>query len=123
MGVGRTAPHRVRAAYLRALTALPIPDRSPRVPAPVPLTVLATATAAGRDLAFCTYTASPRLWVACNATAPTPFGFLTGLSSGEPDLWISDYAHEAWIRESDHTAQIRAVALRVWEDCIRACDG
>jgi hypothetical protein len=123
MGLGRTAPHRTRAAYLRALAALPLLARAPRTPAPVPLTVLATATAAGRELAFCTFTASPRLWVACNTAAPVPFGFLTGLTSGEPDLWISDYAHEAWIREADHTEQIKTAAFDIWEQHIRTCSG
>lgn len=123
MGLGRTAPHRARAAYLRTLAALPLPDRSPRAPAPVPLTVLATATAAGRELAFCTFTASPRLWVAFNEAAPELFGFLTGLTSGTPDLWISNYAYEDWIREADHTEQIRSAAVNVWEEHIRTCDG
>ncbi|WP_026923141.1 hypothetical protein [Glycomyces arizonensis] len=123
MGVGRTAPHRVRAAYLRALTALPIPDRSARMPDPVLLTVLGTAAVAGRDLAFCTFTASPRLWVGFDSAEPRPFGFLTGLSSGDPDLWISDYEHETWISESDHGMRIKTAAVRVWEDGIRACGG
>lgn len=123
MGVGRTAPHRARTAYLRALAALPIPDRSARMPDPVLLTVLATATVADRGLAFCTFTASPRLWVAFDEPRPTAFGFLTGLSTGDPDLWISDYAHETWILEGDHTARIKAAAVRAWEDGIRDCGG
>lgn len=32
MGVGNTAPHRVRAAYARALAALPLPVRSIAAP-------------------------------------------------------------------------------------------
>ncbi|WP_035697459.1 hypothetical protein, partial [Glycomyces tenuis] len=80
-------------------------------------------TVAGGDLAFCTFTASPRLWVGFEQDGLRPFWFLTGLSSGDPDLWISDYAHEDWIREGDHTTQIKTAAVRVWEDCVRACVG
>ncbi|WP_199044446.1 hypothetical protein [Glycomyces salinus] len=123
MGVGRTAPHRVRAAYLRALQSIPLSVRSISAPVPEVLTVLGQAEIGDRLVQYGTVTEAPRLWVAFPGLTPPVFGFLTGLVCGEPELRVTDVGHLAWTREAGRTEALLRHGLEVWREERRCCEG
>lgn len=127
MSLSRYAPQRIRANYLRALKALPIPAPQVEQVDPSLLTVLGRAWIGGRPIVLGTLAEAPRLWVAFNDantdadhdTGPSLLGYVTGLVTGEPDLWICDEAHRAWTLEGDNAAHLKRAAARVWFECRR----
>lgn len=125
MSLSRYAPHRLRAAYLRSLKALPIPAPQAETIDPARLTVLGRAWIDRRRLVFGTVADTPRLWAVFSDTGAEPavIGYLTGLATGEPDLWVCDDAHRAWTLEGENTANLKRAAARVWSDCRRDCEG
>jgi hypothetical protein len=126
VSLSRYAPFRLRAGYLRALTALPVPERRAEAIDPSRLTVLGRAWIDRRRLIFGTLTDAPRLWVAFHDPAesePSLIGYLTGLVYDEPELWLCDDAHRAWTLEGDNTAKLKRAAATVWSECRRDCEG
>lgn len=123
MGIGRTAPHRLRAAYARALAEIPLPVRSIAAPVEEALTVLGHAEVGGRPIRFGTLAEAPRLWVAFADTSPPVFGYLSGLVGEQPVLHVTESAHLPWTREADHTEQLKRHGLEVWHEAQRWCEG
>ena len=123
MSLSRYAQHRVRAHYLRALKALPLPAPSIGPVDPARLTILGRDRIAGRAIVFGTHTDAPRLWAAFHDTEPSLIGYLTGLVSGEPDLWVCDDTHRIWATEGNNTPDLKRAATRIWSDCTRDCEG
>lgn len=147
MGVGRKAPHRTRAAYARALAAIPLPVRAISAPVTEALTVLGTAEIGGRTVQYGTATAAPRLWVAfadvtppvvadagppvvagaprpvATGAAPPVFGYLSGLVGEQPTLHVTDQRHLNWTRTGDRAEQLKRHGLAVWRDAQRTCQG
>ncbi|MCH7232841.1 hypothetical protein L0U85_18570 [Glycomyces sp. L485] len=123
MSLSRYAPHQIRARYQRALNTLPIPAATAHTIDPERMTILGETTIAGRQIAFGTHTDAPRLWVTLNDTEPDLIGYMTGLITGEPDLWICNPKHQTWTLEDDNTLKLKQAATRVWFDCQRDCDG
>lgn len=121
MGVGRTAPHRIRAAYEQALRSIPLPVRSISAPVPEVLTVLGRAEVGDRLVHYGTVTEAPRLWVAFPDAHPPVFGYLTGLAAAKPDLHVTDLAHLAWTRRN--TEAILRHGMEVWREAQRSCEG
>jgi hypothetical protein len=119
----RYAQHRVRAHYLRAIKTLPLPAPSVGPVDPRRLTVLGRTRIDQRHIVLGTLADAPRLWVAFHDTEPSLLGYMTGLASGEPDLWVCDDAHRAWALEGDNTPELKRAAARVWSDCQRTCEG
>ena len=123
MSLSRYATHRVRAHYLRALRALPIPAPPPDRIDPKDLTVLGQDRIADRPVLFGTLTDAPRLWAAFDSPRDALIGYCTGLVGGEPDLWVCNETHRAWTLEGGNAAALKRAALRVWTDCRRECEG
>ncbi|GAB4007458.1 hypothetical protein GCM10029992_61260 [Glycomyces albus] len=123
MGLGRTAPHRLRATYARALAEIPLPVRSIAAPIDEALTVLGQAQIGGRPIRFGTLAEAPRLWVAFADTSPPVFGYLSGLVGERPILQVTETTHLPWTREADHTEQLKRHGLEVWRAAQRWCEG
>jgi hypothetical protein len=79
MGIGRLAPHRVRAKYARALAEIPLPVRSFERIDPSALQILAETDIGDRRIQFGVLAATPRLWIAFTDEVPPVLGYLTGL--------------------------------------------
>ncbi|WP_205324996.1 hypothetical protein [Glycomyces sp. YM15] len=138
MGVGRLAPHRVRAKYARALAEIPLPVRSREGTDPRTLVMIASATVADRELLFGLLPHHPRLWVVFAECDPPILGHLTGLSDatfnggpgpgsvtapGEPELHITAREHLDWTRLGGRAAQIKREAVAAWQAAQRECEG
>jgi hypothetical protein len=138
MGVGRLAPHRVRARYARALAEIPLPVRSREGTDPRTLVMIASATVADRELFFGLLPHHPRLWVVFAECDPPILGHLTGLSDatfnggpsagsatapGEPELHITALEHLDWVRSDDRAARIKREAVAAWQAAQRECEG
>lgn len=129
MGVGRLAPHRVRAKYARALSEIPLPVRSFERIDPSALQILAETDIGDRRLRFGVLAATPRLWVAFTNDLPPVLGYLTGLTgltgirTGSPELHITELDHLEWARHTGRVRQIKAAALAAWQAAQRECEG
>jgi hypothetical protein len=123
MGVGRLAPHRIRAAYARALAEIPLPVRYHPGLDPAALTFLAEATVADRSVRFGTLAHAPKLWVAFAEVDPPVLGYLSGLAAGDPEIHVTDPVHVAWSSEPGHATALKRAAMEVWQAMQRECDG
>lgn len=128
MGVGRLAPHRVRAQYARALAEIPLPVRSVARIEPSAFTVIGSAEIAGRTVEFGLLPGSRRVWVAFGdgETVAAVLGSVTGLDStadGGPELNITDPDHLEWARAARRSAQIKRAAVAAWQAATRDCEG
>lgn len=123
MGVGRLAPHRIRAKYARALAEIPLPVRTGPSLGARALTMLGDATVDGRHLHFGTLADMPKLWVAFAELDPPVLGYLSGLVSGSPELNITETSHLEWARSGGNTAAIKREAMVVWQAVQRECEG
>lgn len=123
MGVGRLAPHRLRAKYARALAEIPLPVRTTSGLDAQALTMLAEATVADRGVQFGTLTEMPKLWVAFVAVDPPVLGYLTGLAAGKPELHVTETAHLEWARTAGNSAALKREAMTVWAAVQRECEG
>ncbi|GAB3995470.1 hypothetical protein GCM10029992_12790 [Glycomyces albus] len=123
MGIGRKAPHRVRTSYARALAQIPPPVRSIGAPAHEALTVLGQTEIEGRLVQFGILTAAPRLWVAFPETAPSVFGYLTGLVADDPQLHLTEPVHQHWALHPGRSETVRRHGLAVWHEAKRTCEG
>lgn len=135
MGVGRLAPHRVRAEYARALAANPLPVRSHAGSDPRALVMIASAVVADRELHFGILPHHPRLWVVFADHDPPILGHLTGLTDaahstglnpadapGEPELHITAREHLGWAGAEGRRAQITHAAVTAWQAAQRVCE-
>ncbi|WP_030160444.1 hypothetical protein [Glycomyces sp. NRRL B-16210] len=143
MGIGRLAPHRVRAKYARALSEIPLPVRSFAGIDPGALTILGEAEIAGRCLKFGILESLPRMWAvlgdevpegeetppepknlaARDRIPPTVLGFLTGFDTDRPELHITELDYLEWARQSGRAARIKREATAIWQAAQRECDG
>ena len=123
MGVGRTAPHRIRAAYARALASIPLPVRSVSAPIDEAMTVLGRAEIDDRDVHYGTITTAPRLWMAFPGQQPPIFGYITGLADEAPILHITAPQHLLWTRRADRSEALLRHGLEVWREVQRWCEG
>lgn len=123
MGLGRTAPHRVRAAYARALASIPLPVRSVAAPIDEAMTVLGRAEVDDRDVHYGTVSDAPRLWMAFPGHHPPVFGYITGLVYEEPTLHITAQNHLAWTSRGDRSDALVRHGLEVWREVQRWCEG
>lgn len=128
MGVGRLAPHRVRAKYARALAEIPLPVRSFDGIDPSALTIIAEKTIASRTVQFGLLSGSPRLWLVFTEEYPQVLGYLTGLentalTNGRPELHVTEPDHIGWARQSGHARQLKTAGLSAWRAAQRECEG
>jgi hypothetical protein len=120
----RNAPLEVRRAYQRALAALPVQSSVVFPPDLDSLTTVGTAVVGGQTLAFGILRNHPRIWITADAPeGPTLLGHLSGVVNDVPDLWICDHESWPWILSGDIADQIEEAAVRVWQECLRDCDG
>ncbi|GAA1662788.1 hypothetical protein GCM10009830_05100 [Glycomyces endophyticus] len=123
MGLGRLAPHWIRARYAKALNEIPLPVRSFGGIDPAALTVLAEVEIAGQVLRFGRLAQVPRLWITLPDQYPQVMGFLTGLETGRPDLHLTELDHLEWASRPGRAAHIKREALTAWNIPSRNCEG
>ena len=123
MGVGRLAPHRIRARYARVLKEIPLPVRSFAGIDPSALTIVGEVEIAYRQIEFGKLPHLPRLWISAPDQTPPIMGFLTGLDSGSPELHITGRDHLDWVRASGRSGRIKRAALVAWQASQKECRG
>jgi hypothetical protein len=127
MGVGRLAPHRVRAKYTRALAEIPLPVRSFTGIDPSALQTIAETAIAGNRVEFRILAGTPRLWVLLPDSLPQVIGYLTGLDctaeGGAPEFHVTETDHLEWARHTGRAARIKREALAAWQAAQRECEG
>jgi hypothetical protein len=123
MGVGRLAPHRVRARYAQSLKEIPLPVRSFAGIDPGGLTIVGEAEIAGRRVQFGVLYAIPRLWMTFPEYLPPVLGFVTGLDITGPELHITEPDHLGWARQPGRAGELKREALAVWQAAQRECEG
>lgn len=123
MGVGRLAPHRVRARYAQALKEIPLPVRSFAGIDPGGLTTVGEAEIAGRRVQFGVLYAIPRLWMTFPEHLPPVLGFLTGFDCTDPELHITELDHLGWARQPGRAAALKREAVAIWQAALRECEG
>lgn len=127
MGLGRSAPHRARARYAKALKEIPLPLRSFGGVDPGLVTVIAETEIADRSLQFGVIAQVPRLWILAPGHNPPVVGFLTGLDTGSGssrlDLNITELDHLDWASHPGRAARIKREALAAWTAAHRTCEG
>ncbi|MEU6860352.1 hypothetical protein AB0B28_15960 [Glycomyces sp. NPDC046736] len=135
MGLGRSAPHRARARYAKALKEIPLPVRSFTGVDPSSVTVIGETEISDRTLHFGVITQIPRLWILAPGHVPPVVGFLTGLRpelDSEPDsaqgtsridLHITELDHLDWASHPGRAARIKREALAAWTAAHRTCEG
>lgn len=123
MGVGRLAPHRVRAKYARALAEIPLPVRSFTGIDPAALRVVAEVVIADRRLEFGVLTGSTRLWIIAPDHLPPVMGHVTGLESGPTAVHITEPDHLDWARHPGRCHRLMAAAITAWQGAQREWEG
>ena len=128
MGVGRLAPHRIRARYAQALKEIPLPVKSFGGIEPDGLTTVAEADIAGRRVRFGVLYAIPRLWITFPDDLPPSLGFVTGFDctadkSAKPELHITEPDHLDWTRQPGRAAALKREAIAAWRAALRECEG
>lgn len=123
MGVGRRAPHRVRAAYAQALKEIPLPVRSLTGIDPDGLAIIAEAEIAQRRVQFGLLWGLPRLWIALPDHLPAVLGFLTGIDTDRPELHVTEPDHLEWACTKNRAAQIKREGLAAWRAAQKECEG
>lgn len=124
MGVGRIAPHRVRARYAQALRSIPLPVRSFGAVDPGGLTTIGEAEIDDRLVRFGVLFAIPRLWITFPEQVPTLLGFVTGFDgAAKPELHLTEPDHLAWARKPRRTHALKREAAAAWEAAQRDCEG
>lgn len=123
----RFASHRVRFRYLNALKTSPIVVGLAEPPSVDDLSVLGTAEVDGRALRLGTMRTGavpiPRLWIAFETIEPALLGYVTGLVTGEPDLWVCEPAHRQWTFAGANAAKLTRAATGVWFASLNECEG
>ena len=123
MGVGRLAPHRARARYVKALKEIPLPMRSFSGIDPNLLTVLGEFEIDDRRLEVGIFYAIPRLWIAVRECVPSVLGFVDGMETGLPELHVTEPDHLEWARRAGRGSRIECEAMAVWDAAQRDCEG
>lgn len=128
MGVGRLAPHRIRARYAQALREIPLPVRSFGGIDPGGLTTVAETEVGGRSVRFGVLYGIPRLWITFPEHLPPILGFVTGFdstatSSAKPELHITELDHLGWVRQPGRTTALKRAAVAAWRAARRECEG
>ncbi|MDN3241841.1 hypothetical protein [Glycomyces tritici] len=128
MGVGRLAPHQVRARYAQALKEIPLPVRSFTGIDPGGLTPVGEAEIAGRRVQFGVLYAIPRLWITFPEHLPPILGFLTGFDGTAGDamrteLHVTELDHLDWARQPGQAATLKRAAADIWRAAQRECEG
>ena len=123
MGVGRLAPHRVRARYAKALSRIPLPVRSFSGIDPDSLGILGEIEIDDRRLRVGILYALPRLWIVVPESVPPVLGFVHRLETGRPELHVTEPDHLEWARRAERVARIEREAIAIWQAAQRDCDG
>jgi hypothetical protein len=123
MGVGRLAPHRVRARYAKALAKIPLAITSFSGIDPTALVTIGETEIADRRVQFGLLYAIPRLWITFPDHLPPVPGFVTGFHTESPDLHITDLDHLAWARHTGRAERLTREAVAAWRAAQRECEG
>lgn len=149
MGVGRLAPHRVRARYAQALKEIPLPVKSFGGIDPEGLATVAETHIGGRRVRIGVLYAIPRLWITFPDILPPVLGFVTGfatgfyraagdrpilgaasadqgapgLGTGRAELHITEPDHLDWARQPGRAQAIKHEAIAAWLAAQRECEG
>ena len=126
----RYTTRRIRARYIKALNAIPLPVRYVDPPDSVPdnalpidlagLPVLATATVDERTVRYSLVVGQTRLRLTFKETRPELIGHVIALDSPSPRLVVSTPLHTEWALANELV--LTEHAARIWKVNARDCD-
>jgi hypothetical protein len=122
----RYTTRRIRARYMQALQAIPLPVRRTDPPdaiLPIDLSglpILATETIGERRVQFSLVVGQTRFRLTFTDTHPALIGHVINLETPGPRLVISEPFHTEWALNNE--LALTAHATRIWKDRIRTCN-
>ncbi|WP_030144519.1 hypothetical protein [Glycomyces sp. NRRL B-16210] len=122
----RYTTRRIRARYLRAMQAIPLPvRRSETAEAALPfdlagLPILATETIDGRPVRFSLVVGQSRFRLTFKEIDPSLIGHVIALDSPSPRMVVSEPLHTEWALANERALTARAA--RAWEESTKHCE-
>lgn len=122
----RYTTRRIRARYIKALNAIPLPVRRTAPPdeaLPIDqagLPILATIAIDERPVRFSLVLGQTRFRMTFSETHPALIGHIINLDTANPRLVIAEPAHTEWALANEAT--LTEHAARTWTANTRTCD-
>jgi hypothetical protein len=122
----RYTSRRIRARYIKALNAIPLPVRRTDPPdqiLPIDLAglpILATATISDRPVQYSLVLGQTRFRLTFKEMHPALIGHIVNLDTTNPRLVIAEPAHTEWAVANEPALTEHAV--RTWAANTKACD-
>jgi hypothetical protein len=122
----RYTTRRIRARYIKALNAIPLPVRRTDPPDQVlpidlaGLPILATETIDNRRVQYSLVLGQTRFRLTYKETHPPLIGHITNLETPNPRLVIAEPAHTEWALANEQT--LTNHAAQIWATNTRTCN-
>jgi hypothetical protein len=122
----RYTTRRIRARYIKALNAIPLPVRRTDPPDQVlpidlaGLPILATETIDNRRVQYSLVLGQTRFRLTYKETYPPLIGHITNLETPNPRLVIAEPAHTEWALANEQT--LTNHAAQIWATNTRTCN-
>lgn len=123
MGLSRYLPRLFRRRYFTGIEDLPRLEPGAAECRPERLRIVCTRRFDDRVVRFGVPPGQARLVLMFIESEPPELGSVVGLDGDQPELLVGEVAHLAWAAESGRVRRIKRLAVQIWADLQRECDG